>query len=198
MSETTKPNSETPDKRSEREKMLSGDLYNAFDPELLQMRRQAAMNQAVINRYDPRLLEQDQASLLRKYLGTVGKDCFITVPVYFDYGTNIHLGDAVYMNFGCVLLDVAPIRIGSKTMLAPNVQLYTAGHPLDKETRISGLEFGKPITIGECCWVGGGAIILPGVTIGDNVVVAAGSVVTKDVPSNVIVKGNPARIHKSV
>ena len=113
-----------------------------------------------------------------------------------DYGFNIHIGENFYANFNCTLLDICPITIGKNCMLAPNVQLYTATHPLDPDERNTSIEYGKPITFGDNVWVGGGAIIIPGVTLGDNVVVGAGAVVTKSFPDNVVLGGNPAKIIK--
>ena len=122
----------------------------------------------------------------------------LQAPFYCDYGSNITTGENVYFNFNCVVLDVAPVHIGSNTFFAPGVHIYTATHPLNAKERVSGLEFGKPVSIGDNVWVGGGAIINPGVSIGDNAVIGSGSVVTRDVPANVIVAGNPAKFIKEV
>jgi maltose O-acetyltransferase len=124
--------------------------------------------------------------------------CYHQAPFYCDYGSNITTGENVFFNFNCIVLDVAPVYIGSNTFFGPSVQIYTATHPLNAKERVSGLEFGKAVTIGDNVWVGGGAIINPGVTIGDNSVVGSGSVVTKDVPSNVVVAGSPARVVKQI
>jgi maltose O-acetyltransferase len=132
-------------------------------------------------------------ALLENLLGTCGQDVFIQPPFHCDYGQNIHLGDKVYFNFNCVVLDVCEIRIGSYSLFGPSVQIYTATHPLDALER-RGKEFGKPVTIGSDVWVGGGAIICPGVTIGDRTVIGAGSVVTKDIPADVFAAGNPCRV----
>ena len=137
--------------------------------------------------------EAERASLLGELLGAGGEDA-IVMPVFAcDYGTNIRLGQRAFINYNCVFLDCAPIEIGDDLQMAPAVQLYTALHPLDAETRRSGLESARPIRIGNDVWIGGGAIVLPGVTIGDRSVIAAGSVVTRDVPADTLVAGNPAR-----
>lgn len=185
---------------TEREKMLAGELYCAQDPELLLLRSNAAENQARLNANDPRLLNPPvaHAELLKKTFGQVGKDVFVQTPVSFDYGFNVTMGDNVYINGQCVLLDVARIVIGNNTLIGPSVQLMTATHPVNAELRRTGLESGLPITIGENVWIGGAAVILAGVTIGDNAVIAAASVVTKDVPAGAVVKGNPARYHRDV
>lgn len=131
--------------------------------------------------------------LLSQLLGGYGTGCALRAPFYVDYGYNILLGDDVFFNFGCVLLDVCPIHIGDKTQIGPYCQILTADHPRDAATRDAGLEFGKPIQIGRNVWIGGGAIILPGVTIGDDAVIGAGSVVTRDVAAGQTVAGSPAR-----
>ena len=174
------------------EKMVSGLPYNPFDPQLLDGRAYIRVKQreyAHLSPLDP--AKQQQA--LSELLGTCGEGAYIEPPVYFDYGSNTHLGKGAYMNYNAVLLDVAPIRIGDRTMLASNVQLLTATHPIDPIERNSGIEYGKPITIGNDCWLGGGVIVCPGITIGDGAVVGAGAVVTKDVAAYTVVVGNPAR-----
>jgi maltose O-acetyltransferase len=130
---------------------------------------------------------------LRERLAYVGTDAVIRPPFHCDYGYNIRLGDGVFLNFNCVILDVVEVSIGDRTQIGPAVQIYAADHPRDPATRRAGLEFGRPVRIGSDVWVGGGAIILPGVTIGDGAVVGAGSVVTRDVGADQIVAGNPAR-----
>eukprot|EP00644_Phytophthora_capsici_P003552 jgi/Phyca11/549221/estExt2_Genewise1Plus.C_PHYCAscaffold_310359 len=139
-------------------------------------------------------------ALLTSLLGAKGKKCFIESPFHCDYGYNIRLGDDVYMNmnFDCVFLDGCPITIGDRVMLAPNVQLYTASHPLDPEERSSGLEIGKPITIEDDVWIGGNTTVVPGVTIGRGAVIGAGSVVTKNVPPMCVYAGNPAKFIKKI
>jgi maltose O-acetyltransferase len=132
-------------------------------------------------------------ALLRERLADVGADAVIRPPFHCDYGYNIHLADGVFLNFNCVILDVVEVSIGERTQVGPAVQIYAADHPRDAETRRSGLEFGRPVRIGRDVWIGGGAIILPGVTIGDRAVIGAGSVVTRDVGEGQTVTGNPAR-----
>jgi len=178
--------------KTEKEKMLAGELYAAWDPLLTQERSRAhaLAHQLNMNGWgDPSAYRRILAELLPNAAASI----YVEPPFYCDYGYNIYTGELVYLNFNCVLLDVMPIRIGSNTMFGPAVQVYTATHPVDALERRKGPEFAKPITIGEDCWIGGGAIISPGVTIGDRCVVGAGAVVTKDVPSDTIVVGNPAR-----
>ncbi len=178
---------------SEKEKMLAGELYNALDPQLVNERRQARELIRAFNATAP-----DEGSkrkhLLIELLGSVGGAIGIEQPFYCDYGYNIHLGEAVYFNFNCVVLDVMRVEIGSHSMFGPNVQIYTATHPLDAVERRSGLEFAKPIKIGCDVWVGGSAVINPGVIIGDRSVIGAGSVVVKDIPADVFAAGNPCKV----
>jgi maltose O-acetyltransferase len=136
--------------------------------------------------------------LIQDLFGTIEGEIGLEPPFYCDYGYNIHVGEGFFANFNCVFLDVCPIRIGKRVLMGPNVQLYTATHPMDRETRASGLEAGKPITIGDDVWIGGNAVINPGVTIGDNVVIGSGAVVTKDIPSNVFAGGNPAKVIRNL
>jgi len=178
---------------TERQKMLAGQLYDGGDKELVGLRERARQITGAYNSTRP--AERDvRRALLNRLLGKMGPRIEIEPPFRCDYGTNIILGDNFYANFGCVLLDVAEIRIGDNVLLAPNVQIYTAYHPLDVKTRVAMLELGTPITIGHNVWIGGGAILLPGISIGDNTVIGAGGVVTRDVPPNVIAAGNPCRV----
>ena len=177
--------------------MLSGELYLASDSELVKLRDRArqttrAYNSTIETERDMR------RTLLNRLLGQMPPKIEIEPPFRCDYGTNIYIGQNFYANFGVVMLDCAAIRIGENVMLAPNVQIYTAHHPLDVATRVSGAELASPITIGDNVWIGGGAIVLPGVTIGDNSVIGAGSVVTKDIPANVVAVGNPCRVLRAV
>jgi maltose O-acetyltransferase len=142
------------------------------------------------------LLNDARHGLLAEHFNQVGAGAVIRPPFYCDYGYNISVGRNTFMNFNCVILDVVQVRIGDDCQIGPNVQIYTADHPLDPEVRRSGLESGRPVTIGNNVWIGGAAIILPGVTIGDNAVVGAGSVVTRDVPAGATVVGNPARVRQ--
>jgi len=179
---------------SEHDKMLRGDLYNSDDPELVEARKRARLILHELNVTAPRGNPDVYVEIVRRLIPNTETDIWIQPPFYCDYGTHIHLGAHVFFNFNCVILDAAEVTIGARTMFAPFVQIYAATHPVDAETRRTWLENAKPVIIGEDCWFGGGAIVCPGVTIGDRVVVGAGAVVTKDVPDDVVVGGNPARI----
>ncbi|MDH6364401.1 acetyltransferase-like isoleucine patch superfamily enzyme [Enterococcus sp. PF1-24] len=181
--------------KSEKEKMINGELYRPSDPELVADHIHAKKQLQAINDASNQDLRNQ---LVKETFGSTGENCYIEPRIAFDYGYNIHVGENFYANFNCTFLDVAPITIGDNCMLAPNVQLYTATHPLHPVERNSGVEYAKPITIGNNVWLGGGAIVIPGVTLGDNVVVAAGAVVTKSFPDNVVVGGNPAKIIKTI
>jgi maltose O-acetyltransferase len=178
--------------RSEKQKMLAGELYHANDPELEADRSTAA---AWMVRYNAALAasDADRLALLRERLAEVGEGAIIRPPFHCDYGYNIRIGPSVFINFNCVVLDVVAVTIGARTQIGPAVQLYAADHPRDPLVRRTGAEFGRPIQIGQEVWIGGGAIILPGVTIGDNAVIGAGSVVTRAIPAGSIARGNPAR-----
>jgi maltose O-acetyltransferase len=145
----------------------------------------------------PESAPERRRELLGQLLGGGAGDALIQPPFFCDYGFNIELGERVYFNFNCVVLDVCKVRIGAFTLFGPAVQIYTATHPLDAVARRK-LESGRPITIGADCWIGGGAIILPGVTIGDRAVIGAGSVVTRDVPADVMAAGNPCRVQREL
>lgn len=177
---------------TEKQKMLAGELYWPGDPEL--QADQIAAN-AWMARYNAALATSapERRAVLRELLGSVGEGAVVRPPFHCDYGYNIHLGSDVFLNFNCVILDVAEVRIGVGAQIGPAVQIYAADHPRGAEERRSGLEFGRPVLIGENVWIGGGAIILPGVTIGNDAVVGAGSVVTRDVAAGTTVVGNPAR-----
>jgi maltose O-acetyltransferase len=176
---------------SERHKMLAGEPYHAGDPELV---AEQALTAAWLARYNAALGQPVAVwrTLLRERLAAVGEGSIVRPPFHCDYGWNIRLGSRVFINFSCTILDVVPVTIGDDTRIGPAVQIYTAEHPLDPALRRSGRESGRPVAIGSNVWIGGGAIILPGVTIGDDAVVGAGSVVTGDVPAGAIVVGNPA------
>ena len=178
---------------SEKQKMLAGELYNGMDPELVQMR---ARTRDLIREYNATTQHQlpRRQELLADWFGAVGKGVWIEPPFYCDYGNFIELGDSVYMNFNCTILDCNYVRIGSQTMFGPNVQVYTAYHPVIAAERCKGPEYAAPITIGAQVWIGGGAIICPKVTIGDRTTIGAGSVVTKDIPSDVFAAGKPCRV----
>jgi len=186
--------------KSEWDKMIAGELYRGFDPELASLRERARdlMRQFNASPGGTPANLSERLLILKQLLG--GFDAadppFIEPPFAVDYGSNIYLGKDIYINFNCCFLDCNTIRIGDRCLFGPNVQLYPPGHPLDAHVRkgTKGPEFAHPITIGNDCWFGGSVIVLGGVTIGDGVVVGAGSVVTKDVESFVVVAGNPARI----
>lgn len=181
--------------KSEKQKMIDGELYFASDPELSAGRQHAREQMKLINN---EMDKQTRKELIEETFGTAGSNVYIEPNLKFDYGFNIHVGKNFYANFDNIFLDICPIRIGDNCMFGPNVQLYTASHPLNPGKRNSGLEFGKPITIGDNVWIGGGAVVVPGVTLGNNVVVAAGAVVTKSVPDDCVVGGNPAAIIKTI
>jgi maltose O-acetyltransferase len=179
--------------KSEKEKMLAGELYQASDPELVEERLQARKLILLLNSSAPAEPE-NRVSLIQKLVGKAGKNPWIEVPFYCDYGYNIQMGEDCFFNFNCVVLDVCEVKLGDRVLIGPAVQLYTATHPLDADLRGALWEFGKPIVIGSDVWIGGGAVICPGVILGDRVVVAAGAVVTKSFPSDVLIGGNPAKI----
>lgn len=179
--------------RSEREKMLAGEPYDPQDAELVEARRRARDLCRALDATSEGEVAQ-RRRILRELFGTGGDSVHVEAPFRCDYGTNIELGERVFFNFNCVVLDVAPVTIGSFVLFGPAVQLYTATHPLSAAERRKGLEGGKPIWIEDDVWVGGGAIVLPGVRIGRGAVIGAGSVVTKDVPAGVFAGGNPCRV----
>lgn len=181
------------DGRSQRERMLAGDLYIADDPELAAEMQRAARLTRRFNTGDPSDL-QAQAAILRELLGSLGEGAVIRPPLSCDYGYQIHIGQGTFINYGAVFLDVAPVTIGEDVQVGPNVQFLTATHPVDAATRRAKWESARPITIADNVWLGGGVIILPGISIGENTVVGAGAVVTKDLPANVVAVGNPARV----
>ncbi|HXO69641.1 MAG TPA: sugar O-acetyltransferase [Bradyrhizobium sp.] len=181
--------------RTEKQKMLAGELYRAGDPEI--QADQAAAKSWMV-RYNAALgaSAADRRALLRELLQEVGDGAVIRPPFHCDFGYNIRLGRDVFLNFNCVILDVVAVTIEAGTQIGPAVQIYTADHPRDPAVRKTGAEFGRPVSIGQNVWIGGGAIILPGLTIGDDAVVGAGAVVTRDVPQGATVLGNPARQKK--
>ncbi|GAA3677737.1 sugar O-acetyltransferase [Arthrobacter ginkgonis] len=185
------------DPRSQRERMLDGDLYIADDPELARANHRAARLAAA---YTAAFLADPAGarSVLKELLGQVGDDVEVRAPLYVDYGNQLSIGARTFVNFNLTALDVAPITIGEDCQIGPNVQLLTPTHPLDPQQRRDKLEAAEPITIGDNVWLGGGVIVLPGVSIGDNSVVGAGSVVTKDIPANAVAVGNPARVVRSL
>ncbi|CAM3648745.1 sugar O-acetyltransferase [Pontibacter korlensis] len=177
--------------------MLSGELYDALDKQLSDERLRTRLLLKELN--DSREDQAEERSrILKELIPDAGEGLWLQPPFYCDYGTNIKVGEKVFFNFNCIVLDVMQVTIGSRTLFGPNVQIYTATHPMDHKERASGLEFAKPITIGEDVWVGGSAVICPGVSIGDRAVIGAGSVVTKDIPSGVFAAGNPCRVIRSL
>lgn len=183
--------------KTEKEKMLAGEMYNPADTLLLEERNKSRQ---MVRLYNQTLETEGEkrTKILKELLGSTGENIYMEPNIRFDYGCNTYVGENFYANFDCTILDVCEVRIGDNCMLAPGVQIYSATHPLNATDRNSGREYGKPITIGNNVWIGGSAIINPGVTIGDNAVIASGAVVVKDVPDNVVVGGNPARIIKHI
>ena len=182
---------------NEKAKMLAGELYNPADSELAEMRLRARMLFEELNSVS----QQDKPRrdrLIKLLFGSTGEQIQIESPFHCDYGENIHVGENFFANFGCVILDVAEVRFGNNCMLAPQVGIYTATHPLNPVERRSGREYAKPIAIGNDCWIGGMAVINPGVSLGNNVVVASGAVVTKSFGDNVVLAGNPARVIRTI
>jgi maltose O-acetyltransferase len=178
--------------KTEKEKMLAGELYDPLDPQLCRERDHARDLCLELNA--TREGERERRQKIIHELFGQKTDVWLQPPFFCDYGTNIALGTKVFFNFNCVVLDVMRVTIGDYTLFGPAVQIYTATHPIDPIERRKGLEFAKPITIGSDVWVGGGAILCPGVTIGDRSVIGAGSVVTRDIPSDVFAAGNPAKV----
>ncbi|GLS44553.1 maltose O-acetyltransferase [Methylobacterium brachythecii] len=178
--------------KSEKQKMLAGELYRPGDPEI---QADIAANKAWMVRYNAASAAPpaERRALLLEHFAHVGAHAVIRPPFFCDYGFNISIGDGAFMNFNCVILDVCSVTIGDGTQIGPAVQIYAADHPRDPEPRREGLEFGRPVVIGRNVWIGGGAIIVPGVTVGDDAVIGAGSVVTRDVLPGATVAGNPAR-----
>ena len=182
--------------KSEKEKMFAGELYDPLDSELVRAREHA--RDLCQNLNATRESEQDlRRQILNELFGSGGDSVWMQPPFYCDYGSNIHLGERVFFNFNCVVLDVCEVRIGNFTLFGPAVQIYTATHPMNAELRRT-QESGKPVSIGSDVWVGGGAIICPGITIGSKTVIGAGSVVTKDIPENVFAAGNPCRVIREI
>lgn len=182
---------------TEKEKMLAGELYDPLDQQLCIERRRARLLLKSLNgtRDDQ---EEERARLIKELIPSAGSDVWMEPPFYCDYGSNIILGGKAYFNFNCVILDVAPVRIGLNVLFGPAVQVYTATHPLNADERRAGLEAGKAIEIGDDVWIGGGAIVCPGVKIGSRSVIGAGSVVTGDIPEKVFAAGNPCRILRQI
>jgi maltose O-acetyltransferase len=177
---------------SEKEKMLSGAPYNPFDQELIDERTKTRELILKLNN-NPRGKLEIHRKLLSQLLPNCEQDIYIEPPFYCDYGYNIYTGRNVYFNYNCVVLDVCSVTIGSNVLFGPGVHIYTATHPTEASERRRGWEFGKPVSIGDDCWIGGHAVVLPGVTIGHRCIVGAGSVVSRDVLDDMTVIGNPAK-----
>jgi len=183
--------------RSEKDKMLGGERYDPLDPQLSAERRRARLLFKALNdTCDDQ--QEERARLIKELIPRSGQGVWIEPPFYCDYGSNITLGDQVFFNFNCVVLDVAPVRIGSGVLIGPAMQIYAATHPLSAAERRTGLEYGKAVEIGDEVWIGGGAIICPGVRIGARAVIGAGSVVTRDIPAGGVAAGNPCHISREI
>lgn len=180
---------------TEKERMLAGMLYRADDP---QLQADCARKDRLLRRLAQSDDYAEWKAIFRELLGSVGENFWIQPPFLCDYGCHIHIGDHFFANCDCLILDVCDVTIGDHVFLAPRVSIFTATHPIDAGVRNSGLEYGKPVTIGSSVWIGGNTVINPGVTIGDNVVIGSGSVVTKDIPSGVIAAGNPCRVLREI
>lgn len=184
--------------RSEKDKMLSGEIYDANNDLALIAERKACKSVLhKINQLQPKEDEQ-RYKLFGAILGKTNGPFIIESPFHCDYGYNIEVGENFYMNVNCVILDEAKVTFGDNVFIAPNCAFYTAGHPLDIEQRNRGLEYAKPITVGNNVWIGGNVVVVPGVTIGDNCVIGAGSVVTKDIPANSLAVGNPCKVIRTI
>jgi maltose O-acetyltransferase len=186
-----------PQDASQRQRMLAGEPYDPRDPELQALRRRARLLLQALNasRDDA---EAERGRLIAELLPDAKAAPWIETPFYCDFGAHIALGEGVFFNFDCVVLDVAPVTIGDRVLLGPAVQLYTATHPLDAASRRKGVEAGRPITLGDDCWIGGAVVINPGVSIGPRSVIGAGSVVTRDIPADVFAAGNPCRVIREI
>jgi maltose O-acetyltransferase len=181
--------------RTEKEKMLAGEAYNCLDPDLEAERQET---KRLLRRYNLAEAVPERQTILQRLLGQIGLGSIIEPPFYCSYGQNIYIGDHVYLNVLCTILDCNEVHIGHHVMIGPHVQIYTAAHLLEAETRIQGLEVAKAIVIEDNVWLGGGAILLPGVRIGRNAVVGAGAVVPRSVPANTVVGGNTARVIREI
>jgi maltose O-acetyltransferase len=181
--------------RTEKEKMLAGETYNCLDPELDAERQETKRLLRLFNRTEA---ASERQTILQQLFGHIGQDSIIEPPFYCTYGQNIYIGDHVFLNNLCYIIDNNEVRIGHHVMIGPCVQIYTAAHLLQADPRNQGLEVAKPIVIEDNVWLGGGAILLPGVRIGRNAVVGAGAVVSRNVPANTVVAGNPARVIREI
>jgi len=182
---------------TEKEKMLAGEFYKTADLELCKMRESARLLTEKFNKMSF-LQNEERIRILKQLFGTTGDEILIEPTFNCDYGCNIHVGNNFFANYNCVILDVAEVKIGKNCFLGPQVGIYTATHPIDASERYNGLGLGKPITIGDNCWIGGHSTINPGVTLGNNVIVASGAVVVKSFGDNVVIGGNPAKVLKVI
>lgn len=180
-----------------KERMLAGLPYKAWKDGLEEARLACKIKIFDYNHLHPQKQEEAQA-LIKSILGKTGDRIWVEAPFHCDYGWNIEVGDNFFANYNLIILDVGKVTIGNNVQIAPNVAIYTAGHPIHPETRNTGYEYGKPITIGDNVWIGGNVVILPGVTVGNNVVIGAGSVVGQNIPDNMIAVGNPCRIVREI
>lgn len=181
--------------RTEKQKMLAGERYTFLDPELEAERRNV---KELLRLFNSSEAPTERRDILQQLLGEIGQDSSVEPPFCCTYGRNTCIGDHVYLNFSCIIIDNNEVHIGNRVMIGPAVQIYTAAHPLQAELRVQGWEVAKPIRIEDNAWLGGGAIVLPGVCVGRNAVVGAGAVVTRDVPANTVVAGNPARVIREI
>jgi maltose O-acetyltransferase len=179
--------------KSEREKMLAGEPYIAANPELYEMQMKAQQLLHEFNASSPSSIQQRQ-TIIHNLFGAIGANFEIRPPFFCDYGSNIFAGERLYINYDCVILDCNVVRLGDNVLLAPKVQIYTAYHPLEADARRTMVEMADPITIGDDVWIGGGAIICPGVQLGNGSTIGAGSVVTRNIPERVFAAGNPCRV----
>lgn len=184
-------------KNTEREKMLDGELYLATDEELVRMQTKASQLLYNFNFSQPHQIDWRKEIILTLF-GKIGSNFVIRPPFYCDYGCHIVAGDNLYINYDCTILDCNKVYLGNNVLLAPKVQIYTAYHPNDPLVRLTGQELAAPVTIGDNVWLGGGAIVCPGISIGSNVTIGAGSIVTQNIPDNVVAFGNPCRVIKEV
>lgn len=182
---------------TEKEKMLLGELYIASDPEL---RKEFKRSKEFVRKYNSTTEDEIdlRTDLIKGIFKSVGKNCYIEPPFHCDYGCRISVGDNFYANYDAIIIDVNEVIIGDNVLFGPKVGIYTAGHPIDADIRNELLEYGKKIEIGNNVWVGGNTVVNPGVKVGDNVVIGSGSVVTKDIPSNVVAVGNPCRVLREI
>lgn len=182
---------------TEKENMLAGKLYFASDEFLFNERQRSKELIYNLNNLHPLRLKERE-NILRELLGKIGDNSFVELPFRCDYGYNIEIGENFYSNYNCTILDCAKVTIGDNVLFAPNVSIFTASHPIDPQSRKEGWEFAFPVSIGNNVWIGGNVVINPGVTIGDNTVIGSGSIVTKNIPENVIAVGNPCKVLREI